>query len=68
MAENSNEEQEKSACELIVHRARVHGPVARQEGRAQDTHVLPLRKQEEEEDEKVRVKRMTADITLYLNV
>lgn len=45
--ENCDEEQEESACELIVHRTRVHGPVAWQEGSAQDTHVLPLERQEE---------------------
>ncbi len=28
VAEDSDEEQEERACELIVHRARVHGPVA----------------------------------------
>lgn len=28
VAENSDEEQEEGTCELIVHRARVHGPVA----------------------------------------
>lgn len=48
VAEDSDEEQEESTCELIVHRARVHGPVARQEGSAQDTHVLPLQPQTEE--------------------
>lgn len=42
MAQNSNEEEEQSAGELIIHRARVHGAVARQEGSAQDTHVVPL--------------------------
>lgn len=42
MAQNSNEEEEQSAGELIIHWARVHGAMAWQEGSAQDTHVVPL--------------------------
>ncbi|TNN80403.1 hypothetical protein EYF80_009427 [Liparis tanakae] len=38
VAEDSDEEQEERACELVVHRARVHGAVARQEGSAKDAH------------------------------
>lgn len=48
VAEDGDEEQEESTCKLIVHWARVHGPVALQEGSAQDTHVLPLQQQKGE--------------------
>lgn len=48
MAEDSDEEQEESVRELVVHGARVHGAVVRQEGGAQDTHVLPLQRGKEE--------------------
>lgn len=48
MAEDGDEEKEESTRELIIHRARVHGPVAWQEGSAKDTHVLPLEQQREE--------------------
>lgn len=49
VAQNSDEKQEESACELIVHRARVHGPVTCEESSAQDAHVLPLEQQKKEE-------------------
>lgn len=51
VAQNSDEEQEERACELIVHRAWVHGAVARQESSTQNTHVLPLEQQEEDREE-----------------
>ncbi|XP_034404803.1 elongation factor G, mitochondrial [Cyclopterus lumpus] len=53
VAEDSDEEQEESVCELIIHRARVHGAVAWQKGSAQDAHVLPLQ-QDKEEGKEIR--------------
>lgn len=42
MTQDSDEEEEQSAGELIIHRARVHGPMAWQEGTGQNAHVIPL--------------------------
>lgn len=42
VTQDSDEEEEQSTGEFIIHRARVHGPVAWQEGTGQYAHVIPL--------------------------
>lgn len=42
MSQNSDEEEEEGTSEVIIHRARVHGSMVRQEGVGQNTHVVPL--------------------------
>lgn len=46
VTEDGNEEQEEHTREVIIHRTWVHGPVTRQEGSAQNVHVLPLQRHE----------------------
>lgn len=54
MTQNSDEEQKESTRELIVDRARVHGSVAWQESSAQNTDVLPLWTNDDEESQETQ--------------